>query len=342
MTSKCDDSNEMDGSQVAIQVSQDLVTIPASVNVAFTNVQPEVLMAWQNEVYGWQHPNTLTMPFELLYQQASHDMVPILAYFSNHPAEEIHRDDFSRNIVQDPEFINAVSPVHFWSVPDCPEGSEIQRTFVGTNQSTPFLVAFVFNASGGQMAPDVLTNCLNVQEVIGFIERAIRVQQDQIGLRRTRELRAEQDQAYQESLQRDRERARQREEERLREEELERERQRVQREEEERAREAELERERSNAEALREARENLPEEPLAREDTTQVRIRGPDGEVVSRTFYMSDTTQVLYNAAFVLLALPSQNFRIRTYSRVLENDGSDLSTLELMESTVLSIEMLDE
>lgn len=31
-----------------------------------------------------------------LYQQALHDMVPILAYFSNHPAEEIHRDDFSR------------------------------------------------------------------------------------------------------------------------------------------------------------------------------------------------------------------------------------------------------
>lgn len=35
----------------------------------------------------------------------------------------------------------------------------VQRTFVGTNQNTPFLVAFVFNASGGQMAPDVLTNC---------------------------------------------------------------------------------------------------------------------------------------------------------------------------------------
>jgi hypothetical protein len=33
---------------------------------AFTNVQPEVLMAWQNEIYGWQHPNTLTMPFELV------------------------------------------------------------------------------------------------------------------------------------------------------------------------------------------------------------------------------------------------------------------------------------
>ena len=29
-------------------------------NVA--DVAPEMLYAWQNEVYGWQHPNTITMP----------------------------------------------------------------------------------------------------------------------------------------------------------------------------------------------------------------------------------------------------------------------------------------
>lgn len=47
--------------------------------------------------------------------------------------------------------------------------------------------------------------------------------------------------------------------------------------------------------ALREARENLPEEPMAGEDTAEVRIRGPDGEV-ARTFYISDTTQVVLNS----------------------------------------------
>ena len=33
---------------------------------AFANVQPEVFNAWQNEVHGWQHPDTLTMPFEMV------------------------------------------------------------------------------------------------------------------------------------------------------------------------------------------------------------------------------------------------------------------------------------
>lgn len=34
---------------------------------AITDVAPEMFYAWQNEVYGWQHPNIITMPLELEY-----------------------------------------------------------------------------------------------------------------------------------------------------------------------------------------------------------------------------------------------------------------------------------
>ncbi|KAL9960299.1 hypothetical protein ACROYT_G033744 [Oculina patagonica] len=53
------------------------------------------------------------------------------------------------------------------------------------------------------------------------------------------------------------------------------------------------------------------------------------------------TMSVLYTAAIALLTLQSQNFRLSTYSRVIENDGSALSTLELTNNLVLSIEKLE-
>ncbi|KAL9977360.1 hypothetical protein ACROYT_G014752 [Oculina patagonica] len=37
-------------------------------------------------------------------------------------------------------------------------------------------------------------------------------------------------------------------------------------------------------------------EPLASKDTTEVHIRGPDDQVASRTFYVSDTTQAAFNS----------------------------------------------
>ena len=33
---------------------------------AFDSVQPNMFCAWQNEIYGWQHPNTITLPYELV------------------------------------------------------------------------------------------------------------------------------------------------------------------------------------------------------------------------------------------------------------------------------------
>lgn len=105
----------MDGSRVAVQVSEDLAAMPSSVSVedsevgsvteplnqhssqilsAFTDVAPEMFYAWQNEVYGWQHPNTITMPLELLCHQAAEDMMPLVMYFSNNNACDIFRDDF--------------------------------------------------------------------------------------------------------------------------------------------------------------------------------------------------------------------------------------------------------
>lgn len=45
--------------------------------------------------------------------------------------------------------------------------------------------------------------------------------------------------------------------------------------------------------ALREARENLPPEPLSRDDTIDVRVRGPDGQFVRRTFLVTHTSQVI-------------------------------------------------
>jgi len=57
--------------------------------------------------------------------------------------------------------------------------------------------------------------------------------------------------------------------------------------------------------AIREARENLPSEPLESEDTVNIRLRGPDGQVTRRTFYIGDSTQVLLNDVLSLsLSLP--------------------------------------
>ncbi|KAM7442352.1 FAS-associated factor2 [Porites harrisoni] len=139
--------------------------------------------------------------------------------------------------------------------------------------------------------------------------------------RTNRELREQQDREYQESLAQDQERA-----EGLREEERNR-----------------AEAERRNAEAIREAREGLPPEPLENENTLTVRIRGPNGNSVLRTFFNHETTQVLFRAAFALLSLPSQDFVIhRHQGPPIHNDGSSLVDLSLNNYTVLIIEMQDE
>lgn len=49
----------------------------------------------------------------------------------------------------------------------------------------------------------------------------------------------------------------------------------------------------ANERAIREARGLLPEEPLENEDTLTIRLRGPQGNDVRRTFYAVDTTEVI-------------------------------------------------
>ncbi|XP_068679065.1 uncharacterized protein [Montipora foliosa] len=128
------EEDSMDGSRVAVQVLEDVVALPSSVVVedsqvgsinehlnqhssqilsAFTDVAPEMFYAWQNEVYGWQHPNIITMPLELLCHQAAADMTTVLLYFSDNNACDIFRDDFCRNILSNPDFIEACNNVYF-------------------------------------------------------------------------------------------------------------------------------------------------------------------------------------------------------------------------------------
>ncbi|CAH3156718.1 unnamed protein product, partial [Porites lobata] len=141
-------------------------------------------------------------------------------------------------------------------------------------------------------------------------------------LRTNRELREQQDREYQESLAQDQERERQREEERQQ-------------------REVIYDSVTLIIKYL--AREGLPPEPLENENTLTVRIRGPNGNSVLRTFFNHETTQVLFRAAFALLSLPSQDFVIHRHrGPPIHNDGSSLVDLSLNNYTVLIIEMQDE
>lgn len=188
------------------------------------------------------------------------------------------------------------------------------------------------------MTPRTLTD-LSAQEVVNFICNAVTVQNTQLQARTNRELREQQDREYQESLAQDQERERQRAEERQREEERQQREAEGLREEERNRAEAE----RRNAEAIREAREGLPPEPLENENTLTVGIRGPNGNSVLRTFFNHETTQVLFRAAFALLSLPSQDFVIQRHQGPpIHNDGSSLVDLSLNNYTVLIIEMQDE
>lgn len=164
-------------------------------------------------------------------------------------------------------------------------------------------------------------------------------QNTQLQARRDRNLREQQDREYQESLACDQERQRQREDERQREEER-KQRQGERLIQEERIR---VEAERRNAEAICEARAGLPHEPLESENTITLRIRGPTGNSIQRTFFDYDTTQVLFRTAFALLSLPSQDFVLhRHQGPSIDNDGSSLSEISLKSHTVLVIEMHDE
>ncbi|KAJ7319178.1 hypothetical protein OS493_036580 [Desmophyllum pertusum] len=292
--------NFMNGSNVAIQVSEDMVTLPASCTIqAFDSVQPNMFCAWQNEIYGWQHPNTITLPYELLHRQAAQDMVPIIVYLSNYVAHNIHQDDICRNILSRPEVIQACSDVYFWCIGNCPESTEIQRS-LQLPQHVPLVVSITHNAAGTQMAPVVLTNLTSVQEFVDFIHRAVRVQQDQVLLRQSRELVARQNAEYQQGLLIDIERA------------------------------------------IRETRNQLPAEPLVNgEHTVNIRLRDHEGNVLGRTFWESDTTQVLFSAAFALLELPSQNFSLRTHDGLIDNNGTSLTELNLTGDVLISVEMLD-
>lgn len=172
-----------------------------------------------------------------------------------------------------------------------------------------------------------MTSAVNdVQVVVTFILAATERQQDQTVLRRNREIRERQDQEYQESLAIDRERDRQR----LEEEEA-MERQRIATE--------------VNENAIREALEQLPEEPLENVNTVRIRLRGLQGNTVQRTFYTTDTTEVLFRAAFALLALPSPHFRLRrsvsANGTTIENNGVTLQEL-VQDNTTLLVEMNDE
>lgn len=219
--------------------------------------------------------------------------------------------------------------MYFWATECCSESAEIQGT-LQLPTTTPMLAAICHNASGTAMPPFVLTNLCDVQVVITFILAAVERQQVQSTIRSNREIRQRQDEAYQESLAIDRER----DHRRLVEEET-------------------MERRRVAAEAnqheIREALNQLQEEPLENVDTVRVRIRGPQGRTVQRTFFTTDTTEVLFLAAFALLALPSQHFRLRgsvatsetTTCIIIENNGLSLSEL-LQGDTTLSVEMTDE
>ena len=48
----------------------------------------------------------------------------------------------------------------------------------------------------------------------------------------------------------------------------------------------------ANQHIISEAPDQLPEEPLENVDTVRVRIRGPQGKTVQRTFFTTDTTEV--------------------------------------------------
>ncbi|KAM7442353.1 FAS-associated factor2 [Porites harrisoni] len=243
-------------------------------------------------------------------------MVPLVLYFAEFSSPEIHQEDFCRNILTDPEVVRICNNIFFWAIGNCPESLEIQRALLQGHQRAPVLVAITHDAFGRQMTPRTLTDC-----------------------KTNRELREQQDREYQESLAQDQERERQRAEERQREEERQQGEAEGLREEERNRAEAE----RRNAEAIREAREGLPPEPLENENTLTVRIRGPNGNSVLRTFFNHETTQVLFRAAFALLSLPSQDFVIhRHQGPPIHNDGSSLVDLSLNNYTVLIIEMQDE
>lgn len=60
---------------------------------------------------------------------------------------------------------------------------------------------------------------------------------------------------------------------------------------------------------------------------------------LSACFFSEDP----FRAAFAMLALPSQNFVIHQHQgTIIENDGSSLSDLLLINSSLLSIEMMDD
>lgn len=296
-------------------------------------------LAWINEVFGWQRPNILTTPYQLIVKQAAKEMVALVLYFAENSAPDIHNDDFCRNILTDPDVVRSCSNIFFWAIGNCPESLEIQRALLQGNQSLPLLVAVTHDAFGRQMPPHTLPGLTDPQEVVSFICRAVSAQNTQLQARRDRNLREQQEREYQESLACDQERQRQRKDERQREEER-KQRQREHLIQEERIR---VEAECRNAEAIRVARAGLPHEPLESENTITLRIRGPTGNSIQRTFFDYDTTQVLFRTAFALLSLPSQDFVFhRHQGPSILSDGSSLSEISLKSHTVLVIEMHDE
>lgn len=300
-----------------------------------------MFLAWINEVFGWQRPNILTTPYQLVVKQAAKEMVALVLYFAENSAPDIHNDDFCRNILTDPDVVRSCSNIFFWAIGNCPESLEIQRALLQGNQSLPLLVAVTHDAFKRQMPPRTLPGLTDPQELVSFICRAVSAQNTQLQARRDRNLREQQDREYKESLACDQERQRQREDERQREEER-KHRQGERLIQEERIR---VEAECRNAEAIWdcEARAGLPHEPLESENTITLRIRGPTGNFIQRTFFDHDTTQVLFRTAFALLSLPSQDFVLhRHQGPSIHNDGSTLSEISLNSHSVLVIEMHDE
>ncbi|EGD76672.1 hypothetical protein PTSG_12671 [Salpingoeca rosetta] len=160
--------------------------------------------------------------------------------------------------------------------------------FVGVllpKSGTPKLVAAIQGALDAATFLAQLRGVCERVEPLLVVERTEREQRMQ-----TQRLREEQDQAYQESLRKDRERQRLKEEEERRAREEEEAAQRAQLEEQQRKQEEE--------EKRKETKTQLPPEPQEDEERILVAIKLPDGSRVKRHFRPSEQVKVMYDFVF--------------------------------------------
>ena len=263
--------------------------------------------------YGFMHPHFERMTFSQVMQKSKSEFRFLIVYLANFSSEDCTL--FNTACLVNPDVYEFISNnALFWACSvESPEGYRVSKIF--RSRYEPFVavvclrdnrLTVVGRIEGAQSGEAFLQRIRRIINDNTSYVRAARSEADDRNLSRL--LRDQQDDAYQESLKRDREKAKQKEEEN-----------RMRKEQEDAILKQKQEKKMKKAETKllkRTIRESFPAEPESgNPDALPLAFKMPSGERINRVFCTQDTLALLRNFVFCQECCPPKFDIMKSFPR---------------------------